>query len=82
MASDSTIHTGRSWKEDTNSWQRETMERDKHKYYCSCGHSVIIPYNRDKKMCSWCNHWVHKKKLDERRYFKDKLRQLLNRKEE
>ena len=70
-----------SWTSDTNKWRKETEERDKHKYYCECGHSVIIPYNKDKKMCSWCKHWVYKKEKDERRYFRDKMRQLLNRKE-
>ena len=79
MISDCTIDTGRSWKNDTNSWQRETKERDKHKYYCSCGHSVIIPYDKDKKMCTWCKHWVIKKDIDEKRFFRDKVRQLLNR---
>lgn len=81
MIDDNAINTGGGWKRGTNSWQRETIARDKHKYYCSCGHSVIIPYSEDKKMCTWCNHWVDKKKVDEKRYFRDKMRQLLNRRE-
>lgn len=72
------VRCGGGWKRDNERWRRETLEREKHKYYCSCGHSVLIPYDRDKKMCNWCKHWVYK---DDRRFFKDKMRQLLNRKE-
>lgn len=82
MASKDTVYTGRSWKRDSNMWKIETRHRERHRYYCTCGHSVMIPYNKDRKMCSWCKHWVDKKKADEKRYFKDKMRQLLNRKEE
>lgn len=81
MIMDDAINTGSSWKKDTDRWQMETKEREKHRYYCSCGHSVIIPYQRDKVICSWCKRLVEKKKVDEKRYFKDKMRQLLNRRE-
>lgn len=75
------ISTGVGWKNDTRRFQNESHEREKCKYYCSCGHSVIIPYQRDKTICSWCKRVIDKKKIDERRYFKDKMRQLLNRRE-
>lgn len=73
---------GKKWQKDTRLWQREASVREKHKYYCQCGHSVVIPYNKDKKMCTWCKHWIIKKNIDERRYFIDKMRQMLNRREE
>lgn len=39
-------------------------------YKCKCGHSEVIPYGKNKVLCSWCHHWVYRNKLDE---FKDKL---------
>lgn len=75
------INTGWSWKKDTDKWEKEQHEREKHKYYCTCGHSVILPYNRDETICSWCKHKIRKKDADEKRYFRDKMRQLLNKKE-
>lgn len=67
-----------SFNKDTKIYKRKTEELDKVRYKCQCGHSVIIPYNVDRKICSWCKRYVVKKKLDEKRFFKDKMRQILN----
>ena len=32
---------------------------------CKCGHSVLIPQRKDKKICSWCGNYVFKNKHDE-----------------
>lgn len=48
------------------------------KYKCSCGKSVLIPYNKDFKICPGCGRKVKK---DGKSYFRDKIRQLLNRSE-
>lgn len=82
MQDNNFIRMGNGWKTDTKNFQKASTERDKVKYYCSCGHSSILPYNVDKKECSWCHKMIYKKKIDEKRYFKDKMRQLLNQKEE
>lgn len=72
------IIASNNWKKDTENFKKSSKYREKHKYYCSCGHSVIIPYFQDRKLCSWCKHWVYK---DDKRFFKDKMRQLLNQKQ-
>jgi len=40
----------------------------KNTIYCSCGHSVPIPKWLDRKMCSWCNHWVYRTPELEEKY--------------
>ena len=52
----------------TKEYERMTDEYDKVKYPCICGHRVIIPYNKDKGICSWCGNYVFKTKQDEFRY--------------
>lgn len=49
-------------------WKRMTEEYDKVKYYCKCGHRVIIPHHVDKQLCGWCKRYVFKNKQDEFRY--------------
>ena len=49
-------------------FERLSNEYEKVKYYCSCGHSVIIPYNVDKQLCGWCHKYVFKNKQDEFKY--------------
>lgn len=46
-----------------------------YKYKCICGKSVLIPYNKDFKICPGCGRKVRK---DSKSYFRDKIRQLLN----
>ena len=55
-------------------FQRQSNEYDKVKFRCSCGHRVIIPYWRDKGLCSWCHHYVYRNKKLE---FKEKLKNEL-----
>lgn len=43
-------------------------ERTQHRYYCKCGHSVIIRPKLDRTLCHWCNNLVFKNKQDEFRY--------------
>lgn len=66
------------WKKDSDNFKKMSEELSKHKYKCKCGHSVIIPYNVDNVICTWCRRTVLK---DDKRYFKDKMRQMLNKKE-
>ena len=63
------------WKKDTEEYNRRTNNMEQCRYYCSCGHSVIIPYFVDEKICSWCHRVVRK---DKRREFRDKMRQIIN----
>lgn len=58
-------------------YKRLTEEYDKVKYTCSCGHRVVIPYNREKGICSWCHKYVFKNKSDE---FKYRLKEKINEK--
>lgn len=51
-------------------FDRYTEEYNKVKYPCKCGRRVVIPYWRDKQLCSWCHRYVYKdKKLE----FKERL---------
>ena len=44
-------------------------EYAKVKYQCkNCGHKVIIPYNVEKQICSWCNNYVFKNDQEEFKY--------------
>lgn len=49
----------------TKEYRNMQNEYDKVKYTCQCGHKVVIPYNVDKKVCSWCKRYVFKCKKDE-----------------
>lgn len=56
-------------------YERMTQEYDKVKYRCKCGRRVIIPYNVDKQICSYCNRYVFKSKNEEFKYrVKEKMR--------
>ena len=55
-------------------FERLSDEYNKVKYQCKCGHKVIIPYWRDKALCTWCNHYVYKDKQVE---FKEKMKEKL-----
>lgn len=50
-------------------------ELSNYKYKCKCGHVVLILRGADKKLCTWCHHYVYKSQRDE---FKDKLRGVIN----
>lgn len=50
-------------------------EQTQHKYYCKCGHSVIIRPMENKVLCHWCNNWVFKDKQEEFKYrLKEKMK--------
>lgn len=38
------------------------------RYYCKCGHSLVIKPTQTRKMCTWCGNWVFRTKLDEFKY--------------
>ena len=38
------------------------------RYYCSCGHSVVIMPKNNKVLCTHCGHWVFKNKKEEFKY--------------
>ena len=35
------------------------------RYYCKCGHSVVISPINNKKLCTHCGIWIFKNKKDE-----------------
>lgn len=55
-------------------YNRHSAEYDKVKYKCECGHRVVIPYWRDKGLCSWCHKYVYR---DKRVEFKERLQNEL-----
>lgn len=52
--------------------------KKKNTFKCSCGHSVVIYPINEKRLCTWCNHYVYREKKNE---FKDKLNNMLKEKE-
>lgn len=63
------------WRKDSDEFKKKSEEESKHKYKCKCGHTMIIPYNRDTVVCTWCRRTIKK---DDKRFFRDKMRQMLN----
>lgn len=58
-------------------FERMTKEYDKVKYACKCGHRNIIPYNKEKTICSFCGSYVFKNKKDEDLYrIKERMMKL------
>ena len=45
-----------------------------HTYTCKCGHRIVIPNNKLKVICNWCNRTVYKNEKDE---FKDRMENML-----
>lgn len=49
------------------------------KYQCKkCGHKIVIPHHKPKKLCSWCGHWVY---ADARLEFKEKFKETKKRRD-
>ena len=48
--------------------EKYASEMQKFKIKCKCSHTVIIPYNVDLKICSYCGHYVFKDKKTEFKY--------------
>lgn len=59
-------------KKNDDNYTKKVNEACKYKVYCKCGHSMVIyPFEHiDKKICSWCGHYVYKNDLVK---FKDLL---------
>ena len=61
--------------------QKKLMEEaSKYKYYCKCGHTVVIyPFEkRERKICSWCGQYVYTDPEEQKRYdFKLKMKAIL-----
>ena len=61
---------------NSNEWK--IFNRDKklfnqmqqNRYYCKCGHSVLITNKQEKAFCDWCKHWVYKDKDKQLEYDK------------
>ena len=60
---------------DDKWYQKKMNELDKSKYYCKCGHSLIIPAWIDRQICDYCGNYVYKNKETEFRY---KLKGAIN----
>lgn len=57
-----------------NEWQMFNRQKklDKSlvncKYYCRCGHTVIITPNQERGMCHWCNRWVYSDPVEQQKH--------------
>lgn len=66
----------RNFKEQDKLFQ----EYSKYRYYCSCGHTVLIfpMEKREKKLCSHCGKYVYKDKEKQKKYnFKIKMKAMM-----
>lgn len=57
---------------DTNLTYKEIIKKTheivQDRILCQCGHSILIPPQIDKKVCTWCGRYVFKNKKDEFKY--------------
>lgn len=66
----------KDYEMNKNEWirfnQQKKIDRyyEQYKTYCSCGHSVVMFPNTNRKLCTHCGHFIYRNKLDE---FKAKL---------
>lgn len=49
-------------------WKLKCVLDENCKFYCNCGHSILIYPPATKRICSWCGHYVFKDKNEEFRY--------------
>ena len=61
----------RTFKHDNKKFKSLSKSR----YYCYCGHSVIINPPEERTLCKWCGHWVYR---DKNKYFKERLKGYIN----
>lgn len=55
-------------------WKLMCNELSNIRYYCKCGHSVLIGNHEKKVLCDFCGYYVFKNKRDEFLYrMKSKL---------
>jgi len=45
----------KSWKDESKIFDSITKCRVK----CKCGHTTVLA-NKDRKICTWCGHYVYK----------------------
>lgn len=68
----------------TSTGRKRKKDEIKDSYYqnfiikCKCSHTMLMPYNVDKKICSHCGNYVYRNKKLE---FKDKLLKKIKEKE-
>lgn len=58
MANDTKMSRS-AWKgfhEDGKMFKRLADNR----YYCKCGHSVVITPKYERAFCDWCHRWIYK----------------------
>ena len=56
------------------------QEKDKYKYYCKCGHHVVIyPFEHiERKLCDWCGYYVYTDPKKQKQYdFKKEMNKRL-----
>ena len=41
---------------------------EKNRYYCKCGHSVIITPKYEKAFCDYCHRWIYKDEEKQKEY--------------
>ena len=61
------------YKMSSNEWQMFNHQKksdkfyEKNRYYCLCGHSVVIFPKEIRVFCTYCGHWVYKDKRKQRK---------------
>lgn len=38
------------------------------RFYCRCGHTVIITPSQDRAMCDWCKRWVYSDPVEQQKH--------------
>lgn len=45
-----------SYKSDTKRFDEMANQKVK----CECRHTIVMTIGTDRKICSWCKHWVYR----------------------
>ena len=74
----------KDYKMNSNEWKLFNYQKkldkviENNRYYCKCGHSVVILPKEEKTFCTYCGHYVFKNKKDEFKYrIKEIMRNVL-----
>ena len=43
------------------------------RFYCMCGHSVLITPSQEKALCSYCNRWIYRNQ-DKQKLYEEKVK--------
>lgn len=54
----------KTFKHDTKLFKAQTSNR----YYCQCGHSVLITPRLEKAECDWCHRLIFKDPIKQKEY--------------